>query len=296
MGHEVCVQTSDTHSAVLWELAYPGLSQINKSPHNDLSWFLFYTPQLHLLQPRVFKRGLISPPLGRAEMWKTIWPSKIIHWLLPRGNLSQTLSNSFHKDCNSLTLEFNSVPGDFIQRQRYRLIGPQHYLWGMSPGDKNPTHWFSRCILSPSGKLAKRNIPKNVYYSITHKLYLEISGFALKRKSMHNALQPTPVLSSSKADLESPCLHPSIVIFLVEAPILQPGTTASRQFPSTLIKNRHITLCLQNSEVNDKLANSQFPYTSCVVHFLHFSTSQPFYLETLSSFSAPCPLGGNLIF
>lgn len=211
------------------------------SPHNDLGWFPRCTAQLHLLQSRVFKRGLISPPLGRAEMWKTMWPSKIIHWLLPRGNLSQTLSNSFHKACNSLTLEFNSISGDFVQRQRHRLIGPQHYLWSMSPGDKDPTHCFSRCFLSPSGNPAERSIPKNVYYTITHKLYLAIAGFALKRKSMHNALQPTAVLSSSKADLEISCLHPSIAIFLVEAPLLQPGTTASRQLLSTLIKNRYIT-------------------------------------------------------
>lgn len=78
---------------------YPGLSQINsKLPPNNLGWFLLcfsslYTDELHLLQYSIFKKGLISPPFRRAELWKTIWPSKIIHWLLPRGYLSQTLGN-----------------------------------------------------------------------------------------------------------------------------------------------------------------------------------------------------------
>lgn len=52
-----CVQTSDTHSTVLWKLVYPGLSQINKSTHDDLGWFLLYTAQLHLLQSRVLLLG-----------------------------------------------------------------------------------------------------------------------------------------------------------------------------------------------------------------------------------------------
>lgn len=60
-----CVQTSDIISVDPWELVCPGILQINKSPHNDLGWFLLCTAQLHLLQSRVFKRGLISPPLGR---------------------------------------------------------------------------------------------------------------------------------------------------------------------------------------------------------------------------------------
>lgn len=189
-------------------------------------------------------------------MWKTIWPSKIIRWLLPRGDLSWTLSNSFHKACNILTLKFNHLSGDFVQRQRNRLRGPQHNLWCMGPGDKDPTHCFSGCFLSPSGNPRERNIPSNLYYN--NELYLAIAGFALETKSMHSALQPTAVLSSSKADLEIPCLHSSIAIFLIEPP-----SFSQEQLPCTLIKNRHITLCHQDSEVHEKLANSQFPYTSC---------------------------------
>lgn len=138
---------------------YPGLSQINKSPHNDLCWFLLYTAQLHLLQSRVLKRGLISSPLERVEMWKTIWPSKIIHWLLPRGDLSRTLSNSFHKACNILILKFYHLSGDFVQRQRDRLIGPQHNLWSISPSDKDPIHCFSRCFPQPKWEYYRKKHP-----------------------------------------------------------------------------------------------------------------------------------------
>lgn len=92
-------QTSATCSAVVWELDIQAFhrSTAKVSP-NDLGWFLLcfdclYTAQPYLLQHSVFKKGLISPPLRGGELWKTIWLSKIIHWVSPRGDLSQTLSN-----------------------------------------------------------------------------------------------------------------------------------------------------------------------------------------------------------
>lgn len=154
----------------------------------------------------------------------------------------------------------------------------------MSPSDKDITHCFSRRhFLSPRRNPAERNIPSNVYYTTKQKLYLAIAGFALTRKSMHNALQPTAVLNSSKADLEIPCLHPSTAICLVEAPVLQPGTAASRHLPCTLIKNRHITshLAFRTVRYMKNYLIVSFPILP-IIHFLHSSTRQPFYLEPLS--------------
>lgn len=200
---------------------YPGLSQINsKLPPNDLGWFLLcfdslYTDQLHLLQYSVFKKGLISPPLRRAELWKTIWPPKIIHWLLPRGNLSQTLSNPCFTRPATVSPSNSIISLEILCKGRGidTDIGPQHYLWSISPGDKDTTHCFmGRCFLSPSVNPAKRNTPSKAYYTRTCKLYLSIAGLAFTRKFMHSALQQTAVLSSSKRDLEIPCLHPPLAI------------------------------------------------------------------------------------
>lgn len=84
-----------------------------------MTWADFSFAQLSCIScnPEYSKEALSVLLLGESEMWKTIWPSKIIHWLLPRGNLSQTVSNSFHKACNSPTLESNHQ----VTKQRDRL-------------------------------------------------------------------------------------------------------------------------------------------------------------------------------
>jgi len=71
---------------------------------------------------------------------------------------------------------------------------------------------MGRYFLRLSGNSVKRDISSKAYYTRTRKLYLSIAGLAFTRKSMPNALQQTEVLSSLKADLEIPSLHPPLVI------------------------------------------------------------------------------------